>query len=296
MHAPHNHAPPAAGEDLFAALRQVARDRAALAGPETAAGLELSLLQLQKLASLGKVTTVIAHDLGNLMTLLLGYSELLLSAVEQGQTPEREHLVELRRAAERASVMTTRLLGYSLPSADEPTALNLGLLIEGLVPMLGRLLGADASLEVRTVRETAAVMADARQVEQMALNLVLNARDARAGRVELTVEPVTVETPLPIAVLRPVKGPGPVPSGQYIRLRVRDNGGGMTAETLGRLFRPFFTTRTGGTGLGLAVVARVVRRANATVVIDSTPGGGTAVDIYFPQIGDAAAGTNERPH
>jgi signal transduction histidine kinase len=291
MHSPPNHSPPAAGDDLFTALRQVARDRTGPAGKDPAAGLELSLLQLQKLATLGKITTEIAHDLGNLMTLMLGYSELLLSADKEGQPPEQEHLVELRRAADRASELTTRLLGFSLPSADEPTALNLGLLVEGLVPLIGRLLGAGASLEVHTIRDAAAVMGDARQVEQMILNLVLNSRDARSSRVELSVEPVRLETPLPAAALRPVKGPGPVPAGDYVRLRVRDNGAGMTADTIGRLFRPFFTTRTCGTGLGLAVVARVVRKANAAVAIDSTPGAGTTVDTYFPQLAHAAPET-----
>jgi signal transduction histidine kinase len=274
---------------LFAALRQFARDHAPTTGPEAPAGVELSLLQLQKLATLGKVATEIAHDFGNLMTVMLGYSELLLSAVEDGQQPDRQHLVELRRAADRASALTTRLLGYSLPSADEPTALNLGLLVEGLVPILGRLLGSGAGLEVRTVRGAGAVMADAKQVEQVTLNLVLNARDARASRVDLSVEPVHLDRPLPIAVLRSVKGPGPVPAGDYVRLRVRDNGRGMSPETIGRLFKPFFTTRCGGTGLGLAVVARVVRKASAAVVVESAPGAGTTFDVYFPQIAGSTA-------
>jgi signal transduction histidine kinase len=287
MLSPQNHSPAAAGDDLFTALRQVARDRATAPGPDVPAGVELSLLQLQKLATLGKIATEIAHDFGNLMTVMLGYSDLLQTAEEEGQPPERQHLVELRQAAERASSLTSRLLAYSLPSADEPTALNLGLLVEEFMPLLGRLLGAGASLEVHTIRDAGAVTADARQVEQMILNLVLNSREARSDRVELSVEPVRLAAPTPDAVLRPTKGHGPIAAGDYVRLRVRDNGGGMTPETLGRLFRPFFTTRGGGTGLGLAVVARVVRRANAAVVIESAPGAGTTFDVYFPSLAPA---------
>src|SRR5581483_3171496 len=189
-------------------------------------------------------------------------------------------------AAERASALTTRLLGYSRRSSDEPVPLDLGLLVDGLTAMLGRLLGSAARLVVTTDPAARTVMADAAQVEQAVINLVLNARDAVAvgGRVEVAVEPARLDRPLvhPLGTAQP---------GDYARLRVRDDGCGMGPETLARLFRPFVTATGRGTGLGLTVVARVARRANAAVTVASAPGAGTTVDLYFPVLAELAAGS-----
>ena len=272
--------PAVGGDELFVALRRYARDLAPSAGPDHAADVELALIQLQKLATIGELAVDIAHDFGNLMTVMLGYSELLLTAAQEGQPPEPEYLIELRRAAERASGLTTRLLGYSRRPADTAAPIDLGQLVDGLAPVLGRLAGSKARLVVRTDPAAGAVMADGNQIEQLVINLVLNARDAVSvgGLVEVAVEPVRLHEGLTHAW-------GTVPAGDYIRLRVRDNGCGMGPEIVGRIFLPFLTTK-GGVGLGLTVVSRVARKANAAVVVDSTPGAGTTFDLYFRRLGD----------
>jgi two-component system cell cycle sensor histidine kinase/response regulator CckA len=273
------------GDELIAALRRYARERIPAPG-EDPADVELALLQFQKLATLGQLATDVAHDFGNLMTVMLGYSELLIAAAENGEHPEPEHLAEMRRAAERASALTSRLLGYSRRSADVATPLDLGQLVTGLTAMLARLIGSGASLVVRADPTAGAVLADAGQVEQMIINLVLNARDAIAhgGRVAVTVEPLRLTVPLDHAL-------GTAAAGAYVRLRIRDDGAGMTKETVAQLFRPFFTTKSRGAGLGLTIVSRVARKTNAAVIVDSAAGKGTTVDLYFPRVG-AAAGEN----
>jgi signal transduction histidine kinase len=219
----------------------------------------------------------VAHDFGNLTTVMLGYSELLLAAAD-GDGPDRSYLAELHRAAERASALTAQLLGYSRPTAGAPAPLDLAALVRGLATLLGRVLGSRGRLTV-TAAGGAPVRADTRQVEQALVNLVLNARDALPvnGHVEVTVEPVRLAAPLTPAL-------GAAPAGDYVRLSVRDDGCGMTAEMRAQLFRPFFTTKPHGTGLGLAIVARVARQCGAAVTVESEPGRGTTFALYFPRL------------
>jgi two-component system, cell cycle sensor histidine kinase and response regulator CckA len=289
---PRHSRPPATGDELIAALRRYARDRATASGAEDAADVELALIQFQKLATIGELASEVAHDFGNLMTVVLGYSELMLAAAEQGQAPEHEYLAELRRAAERASTLTTRLLGYSHHSADEPAPLDLSLLVGSLRAMLTRLLSSGATLVIRTDATAGAILADTKQIEQLIINLILNARDAIAGggQVELAVDAIHLTAPLPGAILPPVSNGGVIVPGDYIRLRVRDDGCGMGPDTIARLFQPFFTTKGRGTGLGLTVVARVASKTNAAVLVDSAPGKGTTFDMLFPRLGDDALG------
>jgi two-component system, cell cycle sensor histidine kinase and response regulator CckA len=283
MSLPLRHSRPLQGSDeLIAALRRYARERAP--GKVELADVELPLLHLQKLATLGQLAADVAHDFGNLMTVMLGYSELLLTAAENGEPLEHEYLAELRQAAERASALTTRLLGYSRRSTDDPALQDLGLLVGGMTAMLGRLIGSGASLEVTTDPKAGAVLADGKQIEQVIINLVLNARDAVpfGGRVEVSVDPVHLPAPLTHAL-------GTAPAGDYVRLRIRDDGCGMTPDTVAQLFRPFFTTKSHGAGLGLTIVAHIARRTNAAVVVDSGMGTGTTVDLFFPRL-DADVG------
>ncbi|HEX4588393.1 MAG TPA: ATP-binding protein [Gemmataceae bacterium] len=270
--------PLSAGDELLAALRQYARDRATTASPEDSADVEMAILQLQKLAAIGELATDIAHDFGNLTTVMLGYTDLLLAAAEDGQPPDREYLEELRRAAERASTLTTRLLVYSRRPTDDAVPLDLGQTASGLTPMLRRLLGSRARLVVHADPSAGTVLADVQQIEQLVINLVLNSRDAvtLGGQVELAIEPVRLERPLAHAL-------GTAPPGDYVRLRVHDDGHGMGPETLERLFRPFLTGKEGGAGLGLTIAARVIHKANAAVTVESAIGAGTTVDVYFPR-------------
>jgi two-component system cell cycle sensor histidine kinase/response regulator CckA len=274
------------GDELIAALQRHARDRTSGAADEDVARIELSLLHLQKLATVGQLAADVAHDFGNLMTVMLGYSELLLTAAENGDPLEREHLAELRHAAERASALTTRLLGYSRRTADAPGPQNLSVLVNGMAAMLGRLVGSGGRLAIMTEPTAGPVIADGKQIEQLLINLVLNSRDAIAagGQVDLTVAPVRLTAPLKHAL-------GTAPAGNYVRIRVHDNGCGMDPDTMAQLFRPFFTTKSGGAGLGLTIVSRVAHRTNAAVIVDSVVGQGTTVDLYFPRLSlDAGAG------
>jgi signal transduction histidine kinase len=273
---------PPTGDDVIDALRQYVHERAPDRDPPDPAAAELALLQLQKLVTLGQMASEVAHDFGNLMTVMLGYSEMLLAAAGPDR-PEHAYLAELHRAAERASALTTQLLGYSRRSAGVAGPVDLAALVRGLSVLLGRLLGTAARLEVVAPAGAGPVRADAKQVEQAVVNLVLNARDAAGGRVTVAVEPVRLAAPL-----RPASGCpdalGTVPAGDYVRLRVRDDGCGMGPETLEHLFRPFFTTKGRGTGLGLMIVARVARQSGAAVTVQSELGQGTTVDVYFPRL------------
>jgi signal transduction histidine kinase len=285
MHPNSRHPRPLpAGDELIDALRQYVHERAPQGGPLDPADAELALLQLQKLVTLGQITSEVAHDFGNLMTVMLGYSELLLAAAgpagyPQSGSPEREYLAELHRAAERASALTTQLLGYSRRSADPAGPLDLSAVVRGLAVMLGRLLGSVARLEVSAPAGLGFVQADVKQVEQVVVNLVLNARDAVApgGHVAVEVESARLTAPLTHAL-------GTAAPGDYVLLRVRDNGCGMGPETLEQLFRPFFTTKGRGTGLGLTIVARIARASGAAVTVQSEVGRGTTFEVYFPRL------------
>src|SRR5438552_4105558 len=264
---------PPTAEDLLEALRRYAL--------ETARGLELAdmerrLLQMQKMMTLGQVTTDVAHDFGNLMTVVLGYSELLLSTLPPGK-PDHAHLEALHLAAERAADLTAQLLGYTREPANEPAALDLALLVRRLEPMLARLLGQWVRLDVFGPQHGCQIWADSRRIEQVVVNLVFNARDALrgAGRVTVAVEPVHFEVPQEHVL-------GTAPAGTYVALRVTDDGCGMDAAVRHHLFEPFFTTKDRGTGLGLAIVAHVAQECNAAITVDSTPNQGSTFTLYFP--------------
>ncbi len=264
------------GESFLNALRRSGRDDDPR-GPG-AAELESALIRLQKQLTLGRMAAEIAHDFGNLMTVLLGYSELLLADFAPDRT-ERAYLAELHQAAERAAALTGHLLSFSRQAREPVGPLDLGEFVRGLGGVLGALLSASARLTLRAEAGRGLILADASQVEQVVVNLVLNARDALTanGRIEVSVDPVRLIAPLEHAL-------GTAPAGDYVRLRVRDTGAGLSAEARQKLFRPFFTTKPHGTGLGLAAVAGVARRCGAAVVVESEPGRDTTFDILFPRL------------
>jgi two-component system cell cycle sensor histidine kinase/response regulator CckA len=265
------------GEALLDALRQFFRERPTPYRAE-ATDADLALFQLQKLVTLGQLASQVAHDFGNLTTVMLGYSDLLLTATDAGR-PEREFLSELRRAAERASALATQLLGYSRPADGAPAPLDLAALLRGLSPLLAQLLGSRGHLAVTGPATAGPTLADARQIEQAVVSLVMNARDALplGGGVEVSAEPVSLREPLEATF-------GRAPAGDYVRLRVRDGGCGMSAQTQAQLFRPFFSTKPTGAGLGLTIVARIAQQCGAAIVVQSEPGHGTTVDLYFPRL------------
>jgi two-component system cell cycle sensor histidine kinase/response regulator CckA len=286
MYSPSS--PPAtATAELFDALRRYAQDSTDPAATDA----EAALLHLQRFATLGRLAAEVARDFGNLTTVMLGYCELLSAAAERGRPPNREYLCELRRAAERASGLTSRLIAYSRPVDDDPAPLDLAAAVGGLSPLLARLLGSAIRLVVAADSAAGTVLADRRQVEQVVINLLLNARDAitGSGGVVIAVDPVRLAEPRTHVL-------GTAPAGDYVRLRVADDGRGMGPETLAQLFRPFFTTKDGGIGLGLTVVGRVAQRAAAAVLVDSAVRRGTIVDVLFPRLEMSAAKTERNGH
>jgi two-component system, cell cycle sensor histidine kinase and response regulator CckA len=242
------------------------------------ASVDAALLQMQKLETLGRLTSEIAHDFSNLMTVVLGYGELL-GALAPPDLPGRPYLDEMRQAAERASALTRQLLDFCRQSAGGPPGpVDVAAVVRTAGGMLAHLLHRSVDLRVDAPDGAGATVADPRQIEQVLVNLVLNARDAMSagGRVDVAVTPAQLDAPLTNAL-------GTAPAGEYVRLQVRDTGAGMDQATRDRLFQPFFTTKPKGTGLGLAIVARIVGQIGGAVTVESAPGGGTAFDVYFPK-------------
>jgi signal transduction histidine kinase len=260
---------------LLTALRKFYRDSVAPDDP-SAADAEMAFFQLQKLVTLGQLATEIAHDFGNLTTVMLGYCELLLATTDPVR-PERVYMAELHRAAERASALTTQLLSFSRQTSATPAPTDLAAVIQGIKSLLTRVVGQQIQLTIATKETPRPAMADPRLVEQVMVNLALNARDAlpSGGHVEVTVEPVRLTASVPTAV-------GQVSSGEYVRVSINDDGCGMSADTYAQLFRPFFTTKPRRTGLGLTIVARIARQCGAAIEVQSAPNRGTTLSLYFP--------------
>ncbi len=236
-----------------------------------------ALARLQALATLGQLTSEVAHEFGNLLTVMLGYSELLLADLPSDGS-NTAYLEQLHRAAERASSLTTQVLGRSRSKGDESGTTDLGEVVRGLGSMLGHLFGSRVDLRV-SASDGCRVGATVNQIEQLVINLLLNARDAlgpNGGRIDLSVDQTTLAASIPARI-------GQAGPGKFVCMRVRDFGGGISEATQADLFAPFFTTKPTGTGLGLAIVARVARQANAAVAVQSRIGEGTTIDVYFPR-------------
>jgi CheY-like chemotaxis protein len=197
-----------------------------------------------------------------------------------GETPSRAHLVEVNKAAERAATLTRQLLAFSRKQVMQPQVLDLNLVIGGMEGMLRSLLGEDIVVSVVPAMGLAKVMADPGQVEQVVMNLAVNARDAMTNGGTLTIETANTEIDAASASLLPGVRPGP-----HVRLTVTDTGCGMDEKTRAQLFEPFFTTkRTGkGTGLGLATVYGIVRQSDGAIGVHSEPGKGTTFTVLLPR-------------
>jgi two-component system cell cycle sensor histidine kinase/response regulator CckA len=238
------------------------------------------LRQAQRLEVIGRLTGGVAHDFNNVLTAVRLYSELLLDALRGDAPPQADALQrdveEIRRAADRASALTRQLLSFSRVDAPDAQPLDVGAAVAALTPMLRRLISARVALEVERPNVTAVTVADPGQLEQIVLNLCVNARDAMPNGGTLTV---TTRA----AMVRDDR--------QWVTLAVRDTGTGMDAATLARAFEPFFTTKAAGegTGLGLATVAEIVQESGGYVELDSTVGEGTTVTIWLRQLEGLAA-------
>ena len=239
--------------------------------------LEAQLLQSQKMEAVGQLAGGVAHDFNNLLTAILGYGNLVVDSL--GETDSRRDAMgEVVRAAERAATLTRQLLTFSRKHVVQPTTVNLNVLVDGIRDMLGRLIGEDVQFEAALDRGVRLIRADPGQVEQVLMNLVVNARDAMPHGGRLRVETANVELDDTTTFSMPVR------PGAYVMLAVRDTGEGMSEETQRRIFEPFFTTKGPGkgTGLGLAMVWGIVKDSGGTISISSEPGAGTNFRVYFP--------------
>jgi PAS domain S-box-containing protein len=249
--------------------------------------LEDQLRHSQKMEAVGQLAGGVAHDFNNLLMLIQAHNERLRERLAAGD-PAHEDALEIERAVTRAASLTRQLLAFSRKQVLDAKVLNLNTVLTDVVRMLDRLI--PNHIEVRTVQAAALgrIKADPGQIEQMILNLAVNARDAMPHGGRLTLETKNVE--VDEAYARAYEG---VPTGQYVMLAVADTGVGMDSQTQARIFEPFFTTKEPGkgTGLGLATVYGVVKQMGGAIWVRSEPGQGTSFDLYLPQV-DAAV---ERP-
>jgi two-component system cell cycle sensor histidine kinase/response regulator CckA len=243
---------------------------------------EQKLRHAQKMDAIGQLVAGVAHNFNNLLTVTLGYTDLLLDRHPSGDA-DYENLQEIRRATNRGATLTRQLLAFGHKHAARRERVDLTCAVADLRDILRRLIREDIALEIHVPELPIAIVADSHDVEQIVLNLVLNARDAlpEGGTIQVDVERTRIDAgnaPKDVAA----------EPGDYVRLRVRDDGIGMTPDVQQHLFEPFFTTKEvgQGTGLGLAFVHGIARQAGGFVRIDTAPGKGTSVDVYFP----AAAG------
>jgi PAS domain S-box-containing protein len=245
--------------------------------------LEGQFLQAQKMEAVGLLASGIAHDFNNLLTVICGYSEFLRDGLAPGQ--QRSDAEEIIQAAGRAASLTRQLLAFSRKQVLLPTRVNVNELVTNVSNMLKRLIGDHIALTTALDPAVSAVRADAGQLEQALINLVVNARDAMSegGR-------VTVSTAMAQIDANPTIGRDSVKAGAYVVLAVSDTGVGMDQETKDRLFEPFFTTKPPGkgTGLGLAAVHGIVTQSGGYVAVESEPLRGTSFKVYLPAAEPAA--------
>ena len=236
--------------------------------------LETQLRQAQKMEAVGRLAGGIAHDFNNLLTAISGYSGLLLETLD-ADDPRREDAEQIRIAAERATELTSQLLAFSRQGMVRPTAVSLHAIVRGVQPMLERLIGEHIRLQVSLRADEPYVLSDRAQLEQVVVNLVLNARDAMPEGGTLSIETEALE-----ATAAWSQGLTPASS---VVLTVSDTGTGMPDDVREHVFEPFFTTKgPGGGGLGLATVYATVRQAGGRIRLQSTPGHGTSVRIVLP--------------
>jgi len=244
--------------------------------------LEEQLLQAQKMEAVGRLAGGIAHDFNNVLTVILGYSRMLLQQIPPEQT-YYDKVHQIIRSAERCAALTSQLLAFSRKQVLDVRVLDLNSVISELEGMLGRVIGEDIRLMTALSPSLATIRADRCQIEQVLLNLALNARDAMPRGGELIIETSNAILDDADCLQNPDLRPGP-----HVLIRVSDSGHGMSPETLSRIFEPFFTTKEKGegTGLGLAMVYGIVKQHQGHIAVESQPGCGSTFRLYWPSLRD----------
>lgn len=241
--------------------------------------LEEELAQSQRLETVGQLAGGVAHDFNNMLGVILGSVDLALDRVK-ADDPLGHDLLEIRKAAEHSADLTRQLLGFARKQIIRPRTLDLNVTIDKTLSMLGRLLGEDITLHWRPAPELWSVTIDPSQIEQILVNIAVNARDAMSGGGELIIETTNAVLDESYCVDKPECHPG-----NYVMIRISDNGEGMTPAILARIFEPFFTTKSLGqaTGMGLATIYGIVKQNKGCIIVSSTLGAGTTFRIYLPR-------------
>jgi signal transduction histidine kinase/ActR/RegA family two-component response regulator len=245
--------------------------------------LEEQLRQAQKMEAVGRLAGGVAHDFNNLLTIIKGHGDLMLDKL-QPSDPLQRNATQIEKAANRAASLTRQLLAFSRMQVLEPKVLDLNALVAEMCSLLKRLVREDISFTFKAGESLGRVKADPGQIEQVIMNLTVNACDAMPTGGKLVVETRNISVDEAMAKSRP-----PLLPGDYIRLTVEDSGQGMDAETKERIFEPFFTTKElgKGTGLGLATVYGVVKQSGGCIWVESEPGRGTRFEVYLPVVQEA---------
>ncbi len=257
---------------------------------EERTALETQLLQSQKLESIGRLAGGVAHDFNNLLSPILGYADMMLSELPPAD-PRAEDLAQILQAAEKARDLTRQLLAFGRKQLLEMRLVNLGEVVRGLEKLLSRTLHEDIQLEIRLPDRLGTIRADVGQIEQVLMNLAVNAQDAMPGGGVITIALDDVDLDGDVATHPDAE------AGAYVRLSFSDTGTGMAPDIRERVFEPFFTTKPHGkgTGLGLATVYGIVTQHGGNIRVSSEPGQGTTFRIYLPRIDAPAEGRAAAP-
>jgi signal transduction histidine kinase/ActR/RegA family two-component response regulator len=247
---------------------------------------EAQLRQAQKIEAIGRLAGGVAHDFNNILTAINGYAQLMIARLDP-RDPLRKNAEEIQKAGARAAGLTRQLLAFSRKQVLAPKVLDLNAVVANLEPMLRRLIGEDVEFRFRPAAELGRVHADPGQVEQVIMNLVVNARDAMEAGGTISIETASVGVDASYAQQHLPMTPGP-----YVMIEVSDTGCGMDELTRSRIFEPFFTTKEKGTGLGLSTVYGIVKQSGGYVWVYSEPGQGTTFKVYLPRVEQAADALN----